>query len=673
MSPFSRSIASRQPLRRAPVARAVAVLATVTLLGGCAINPYIANTRPEAPTGTVRPVERLELAYAYANRTQDAYQAKMSEEFERQRLLSGGLITLGAAALGLAAFDVHRDVLVGAALVGGTGYALGTWNSNQGRLGIYLEGMKATACAKAAVAPLRLDDGQLRTLRDEIAAATAAANDVADAAGDVSSALSIAGAAETAPSELTRSAESELAAVPATLSKAGDLLTQAASLERRVGNAGSMLESRVDDIVRLVTGALNGTLADLAQLPKVIAGLSDYANVFAPGLDLGVALSNKVKAPQGAAQLPRSPTTESTSVSRLSVPDTSAGQLAAALGNLRAQTLRLSVRLPRLAGLVEPMSATEAKAALAGCGVDTDKAGAAMKLGRTTVQFVAGVAGTSIVPVTGGTLPLQVAFLDLPVKGITATVPPASRAVVLVADTGTAAGSSYRLNVSDAAGATAVVTVQVAAPGTEAPRSQARDRSSAVRPIAPQGAASRTPAPGNACQPQGRSAEAICLAQLALKVPLTGVLDAGTCAAMRKESAPLGDGLLNATTMDEVAARTGYRGAFDALGIRAFLVERQQTCPVAAAAPAAAVPSATTAAPASCATTGGQSAFECSLTSAQLGTLRQRLKQPAAPARFDDALRQAIRTFQKEQGIARTDGILDEATQKKLQATVPLP
>ena len=55
--------------------------ATALLLSACALNPYIPNTRPyPAPSGASTPHQRLEYALAYADRTYDAYSAKLVEE-----------------------------------------------------------------------------------------------------------------------------------------------------------------------------------------------------------------------------------------------------------------------------------------------------------------------------------------------------------------------------------------------------------------------------------------------------------------------------------------------------------------------------------------------------------------------------------------------------------------
>ena len=664
--------------------QAFVALVACNLIAGCAINPYIANTRPDTTAHRGSPIDRLDIAYDYANRTQDAYAQKLSDEYDRQQLLSGGIIAIGAATLGLAAFNAHRDAIKAAALLGGTTYALGTWNTNQGRLGIYLEGMKATTCAKAAVAPLHLDREQLDALHREIRTTIDAASSVADAVGDVTHWLAIASSAEGATqSPLTRAAEVELVAVPGTLTKAGDLLSQAASLDRRVGSAGALLEAKIDEIVRLVDAALNGTLAELSALPKVIAGISDYANIFAPGLDLGSALTTKIAAGKGAAAAIKKGNLESESVG--GAPDASA-ELARALGILRAQTLRLNVRMPILAGLVEPMSAGDVKAALVGCGVDASKTAAAMKLARSTVQFVAGKAGTSIVTVSGGTMPLQASFLDLPVQGITVSVPPDSRAIVIVSDTTTASDSTYRLSVRDAAGASATVVIKVVAKegidqrntgdaANKAVPKKKKDTSAASNTsAAPASVAADTAAKADdkRCLLQGRSVEQVCLVQSTLKVPLTGKLDDATCGSLRKEKPPARDGILNDSTMDAIAQKGAYPGALDGPSIVAFLGQKQQTCPGAMAKPAVTTTPAAPSAPAAttCAATSGKSAFECGLTAEQIASVRMRLLHNDKPARFDDSLRDAIRKLQQSRSVSARDGVLDSETLKFVQ-TLP--
>jgi hypothetical protein len=169
------------------------------IISGCASNPYIKNTRPSAkenlhPDAPNLEKGTIEYSLKYADDTYDAYEAKLSEEFERQQLVSDGLLTLAASALGLAAYGADTDAILGVGLGGAWAYQLGTWNSNKNRLGIYIEGMKALSCGKIAIAPLRISEEKLSNIKERGNALYTAIEEAANATGQVTSYLAIASA-----------------------------------------------------------------------------------------------------------------------------------------------------------------------------------------------------------------------------------------------------------------------------------------------------------------------------------------------------------------------------------------------------------------------------------------------------------------------------------------------
>ena len=98
-------------------------LALCLLASGCALNPYGSPTRhpvnAAAPDAHPDPYS-LESARHYAERTYDDYHRQLAAEYTRQRRLSTGLLGIGAAVLGLAAFDASTDAITATALAGGT-------------------------------------------------------------------------------------------------------------------------------------------------------------------------------------------------------------------------------------------------------------------------------------------------------------------------------------------------------------------------------------------------------------------------------------------------------------------------------------------------------------------------------------------------------------------------
>jgi hypothetical protein len=83
-----------------------------------------------------------------------------------------------------------------------------------------------------------------------------------------------------------------------------------------------------------------------------------------------------------------------------------------------------------------------------------------LHLDRSAVAFKAGIAGISMVTLSGGTLPYAASFVDLPApKGISFSL---SREVLMVSATGdTEAGNSTQVKVADSAGSTAFLTISV--------------------------------------------------------------------------------------------------------------------------------------------------------------------------------------------------------------------
>ena len=85
-----------------------------------------------------------------------------------KQFISGAVLTTAAVALGAAASHAHRDVIIAAIAGGGFVYQLGTWNASKEHELIFLEGIQAMSCLRAAVAPYRMTSAGRRRL-DEAA------------------------------------------------------------------------------------------------------------------------------------------------------------------------------------------------------------------------------------------------------------------------------------------------------------------------------------------------------------------------------------------------------------------------------------------------------------------------------------------------------------------------
>ena len=516
-------------------------LVPTVLLTACASSPYINDTRPTslpasaqvmhiAAAAKPRPYSQakpgsIEYGVLYADETYEEYRYKLIEEYDRQQLVSGGLLTLAAAALGLGAYGADIDVLLGMGLAGGLGYQLGTWNSNQGRLGIYVEGMKAMVCAKTAISPLRIDAPRLAVITARISDLRNAIGDAAMAAGDVTYGQAIVTMQGDKGTALVAVADKELAEIAGVFKTANDLLARAASIEFKVENAGVLLEGKVGEIRALVTEALNGTLADLSKIREAIGSLGDYANLFAPGIDYASTLQNAIR---GGGADPKlivfnAQSGEMGGQGKTGDGDSSVAgaqaYLARSVGSLRAKREQLLGAMSLLKGVVEPISVEAVKSGLKGCGIDAKRFGSVLTLDRTAVTFQPKTAGTALVTITGGTQPFSANLLDLPAKGINTSLPAGGNLVIISAGDDTQAGASYQIKVSDAAKQFATLTVSIA--GESSPAANG-SKSGDTQPLAK-----------NECSGfETLEREEVCLIQRFVGTPIDGTFGAKTCTAL---------------------------------------------------------------------------------------------------------------------------------------------
>jgi hypothetical protein len=644
-------------------------------ISGCASNPYITDPRPSysemnganSRSGSACAASgSIEYAWRYADNTYESYEAKLSQEFARQQLLSGGLLTLGASIIAMAVGHANNYWMAGAALTAGTVYQLGTWNSSKDRLGIYIEGMKAVSCAQSAVEPLRIGVSGIANIQNDEARVREDIEHAAKAAGKVMTWLAIVGdQSKQNPSNLERKAESELASMGVLFKKGNDAISHAASLERGVQEACGLLENTVRDIRTSVDAAINGTLADLANLPKFINGLSASVNVFAPGLDLDSVFKGAVAATNVASKkggmLMGSPESGHSLNADREAPVDPVIKLAGALGELSSRHTLLAASISRLKGTLGKAAPSQSRIrnSLAGCG------NLGLQLDRSAMAFKAGIAGISMVTLSGGALPYAASFVDLPApKGISFSL---SGAVLVVSATGdTEAGNSIQVKVEDSARATAFLTISVE-DKTSSPTTGTTNKSSSVK---------KEPSSLDAVciGHQSRSAEELCLIQSVIGVKVTGWFKEKSCQAFL--SNPLTQkfgGRINDSSMAAVYGAAGFSDAPDTQQIRAKLSERgvkicrgqptgneagNSTLPAIGAAAALSRP---------CEVEGSRTDFECRQSKAAVRELRRELGVSPTPEKFDDDLRNALARFQETEKLDQRKGDYTEETAMRLQ------
>jgi len=679
-------------VRSAVCSRRLFLLLIFVIVTGCASNPYIENTRPGAYEKKVTssqssedraeeqkggaykpPLTRgtLEYSLQYADDTYDAYEAKLAEEFKRQQYLSSGLLTLGAGVVKLAINGASASTIGSTALAGGLAYQLGTWNSNQNRLGIYIEGMKALSCSKIAIVPLRISDDKLERIMERSNELYTAVDQASNAVGDVTMYLAIATANPNGKTPLIQSAESELAEIGGVFDRANDLLAKSTGLESKVQNAGALLEGKIDEVRREVDKAVNGTLADLSNLPKVIGSISDYANIFAPGLKLGSTLSNAISAMKPISS-DIVPNAEAGEESERITADNVDFLLARSLGKLRAERQKLLARLAELSGVVESTTVEQLKSSLETCGVDVEKISSGISLDRSVVTFKPNSAGTSMVTISGGTLPYSSAIVDLPADGINISTPPGSNLLIVSATDKTESNNSYQVKVADSANHTAMLTVKVAAKEVSAPVGDDKKKKNNV---GCSGGESRDPAE-------------ICLMQHIVKTKVDGGFGPNTCEKLKGAREMLGFPVgsifatnINNETMDAIKRKAGLKlglsESADLKQIQDKLTAENINVPKCfenkiVVAPTFSDECKSISSDTACKVKGAKCALECEMNPSEVERLRLNLKDVApgldpTPLEFDEPLREAIIKFQKAQGMANQTGKYTEATAKAVE------
>lgn len=628
------------------------VCVAVMALAGCAGSPYIGDTRPPSPRAAPLPASApargtLEYSLDYADATYDAYRAKLEEEYSQRQKLSNGLLTLGTLAVGATIGNAHRDVLITSAMVSGLAYQLGTWNSNADRLGIYLEGMKAMACAKSAVAPLRLSDAARAVIKDAEKETLKALGPATDALADTTQWLNIAGASQTPNSETAQAARTEITEAGAQFTQVAELLKLSAGLVQKADGAGAMLEPRIDEVRRQIDLAMKGTLASLNALPQQIASITQYANLFAQGVKLDTVFQDRVAkisaqlSPRSTAQNANLADKNGARAAAAPLPLEPRDQLAAALGKLRAKRALLNAQAARLSGATE-RATTQVQTDLAGCNVDGVKLTQAMRLDRAQVVVTAGKAQTSLVGISGGTQPYVATPQDSPTTGFSVLVPAGSSHVMVVADAGTVAGASYSVKVEDATrAASALLTLRVEAAAAD----------------------EATAADVRTCTGTGwLNKPLVCLVQNQLGVTVTGELKSDTCSSFIAQF-PKARGVLDDATRPEVMTKAGLAANAGEADWLAKLSKSELAKCKPGAEPAQTVEGRKggLVIPA-----GARNDAERKLSPDDIRLISQRLGMSPPVSELTDELRRAIGNYQKQKGLSDTKGELTPALAKTL-------
>jgi hypothetical protein len=386
-------------------ARIALAAAALFALQACAVNPLVKWDPPARKTDQPRV---LDDAYAYSASARQAYAEKMYDQVGMTAELSSGLIALGALVTALAVFKVHRDPIIGGALLGATAFTLGTWNLDKRRLTIHQAAIAAFNCADLAIAPLNMTRDDLKTLQTNLTAlerALATTNlEIGKTERELNDwiATGPAGAGDAAgPFRATIIAAQNAVEAATQTKKAGD------SLVTEVDHADEGLRNTVQKIHLQASGALADTQGDLRQLPTVIGSIASIAGSFVPGSNVGQFIADAQKA-VGQQQ-----------AARQAVPPPPALQKAVA--DLNDSVRQLMQAEAAVSGRVTAVTKSVQPKALEQCGVlDVSLA---MTIEPSKVSVMAGAESTRTVIIKGGKPPFAVKPNGTPVTGVTITGP----------------------------------------------------------------------------------------------------------------------------------------------------------------------------------------------------------------------------------------------------------
>lgn len=425
--------------------RPIAALAVMLMLSACANQPFVSWEEPVRPPNEPIP---LAAAFVYADSARQKYEQALIAEVQRRMQLSNSLIVLGAATLGLAAANYDRGQVLGAALVGGTAYTLGTWNASDPREQVYLEGAKAMICAKDAMIPLSAGATQVSAFQAHLNALGQQLRRVNANLGTLEALLPASGVDK----DLFEVAQAEARGARATLKTARLALNAGDQLQAQRAQAGEKLVSAVQSIRNLVDNALKKTVPNLSALPEVIRGLAKQASLFVPGA--GDVFAGKLaelgKPPVPSDQDKRARDERATS------PD---GALRKALADLKRSSLQLASDASRVNAEVDAVTAARPLEALKSCGIEVDTD---MQVSASQVTLTEKDTGTKRIRVTGGKKPYLARLLDTPAAIEVRSPFMGDSTVEIVGSDKTVAGETYTVLIEDAAGNSKTLSVTIA-------------------------------------------------------------------------------------------------------------------------------------------------------------------------------------------------------------------
>ena len=375
---------------------ATSVMALATLQA-CAVNPLVRVEPKPAPDKQAQTRTMLDDAKLDLNVRREAYRAKINEFVGASAGTSTALIGLGSLIAVLAASKgVHRDAILGASVVGGTGLLLGNWNLDRRRLVIYHATVAAFNCAERAAAPMNMRTVDYEKLQEALVNLTAAQTEASDAVAQL----------EVEVERWTRDKIGiELAAKPfvdtlvagkAALAAAEAVSQAGYTLADRAQSAGEMLRDAALRIDADADKALSDTLGDLNKVTDVIAMVANASGSFAPGSGVESALTQALKKTLSAGA------GDNQAASNVVPPSA----VTAARAKLDGAMVRLGTTSAIVQNRVKAQASRATADQLSDCGIGEGHLAVALDPPKIVVP--ANTAWKAVVEITGGKAPFVV-------------------------------------------------------------------------------------------------------------------------------------------------------------------------------------------------------------------------------------------------------------------------
>jgi hypothetical protein len=475
--------------------RSLCVLVTAVLTGGCALSsPYVKVDRERGPEAFCSDAGcSIDDAIAYSRAVRAAYRGVLDHYARLRSDSGGGIIGIGAAALGAAAGGAHKDVLTGLGLIGATTLGYSTWYGNPPRETLFLQTTQALVCAEAVTSKMRLPEpvrtqaaGQIEQgmqLSDEIdthaAALDAATNQLEiEKASMEQEALQLANRLPSLSGKAKQAATDQAADLTAVTQIVTGHITAANTLIESVDDvaeefqsansawiarehaaeiAGYDLVSAVDRIVSATDVEAQKTLPDPDTAFTIVAGLGSVAAKFSPSATALSALST-------AAGVGRAETSTTANLRALA----SRPQVQPLIDAVTTHRWRLNSALIKLRAISINLAALAAPPSFdAGAVSSLDKCTVAglgtMTASPNPIKLVPGKAASIPVDLRGGKPPYIVEIGSVPLANVTLTQPGFAGSRFVVTTTAGVGAGAMTIKVTDGSGRLLEIPVASAA------------------------------------------------------------------------------------------------------------------------------------------------------------------------------------------------------------------